>query len=134
MQNSGNQYINFKNSHLIFSLIIVVPVAFLYGLFPAYTLPKIFDFNVDTIDLTNIFRAIMFLYLGISVIWFLGIIKPKFWQTSTIINIVFMASLALGRTLSLVVDGIPSTAFIMGLVVEFALAVFGIIQLKRNFI
>jgi len=134
MQNSGNQYINFKNSHLIISLILVVPIAFVYGLFPAYVLPEIFDFNVDTIDLTNIFRAIMILYLGNSVIWFLGIINFKFWQTSTIMNIVFMASLTLGRTISLIVDGIPSTVFVIGLIVEFALAVFGIIQLKKNFI
>lgn len=127
-----NKYLNFRNLHLLISLIIVVPTAFVYGLFPAFALPKLFDFNVDTIDLTNVFRAIMCLYLGISIIWFLGIIKPKFWQTATVINIVFMASLALGRTISLLVDGLPSTAFVIGLFAEFILALFGIIQFRKN--
>ncbi len=132
MSSISNKYINFKNLHLIISLFIVIPTALIYGLSPASILPIFFDFEVNTVELTNVFRALMGLYLGISTIWLAGILKPEYWQTATIINITFMAGLAFGRIISLAVDGVPSLGFIIGLLAECVLAVYAVIQLRNN--
>jgi len=42
-----------------------------------------------------------------------------------------MAGLALGRIISILLDGIPSNIFLGGLTVEILLAIWGIINLKR---
>jgi hypothetical protein len=94
-------------------------------------LPILFDFNADTTNLANIFRAMMCLYVGMSVIWIMGIIKSKYWITATITNITFMGGLALGRLVSLVIDGIPGMYLLIGCIVESALAVWGLINLKK---
>jgi len=120
-----------KNLHLLISLAIVFPFCFVYGFSPADTLPLYFDFTVETTDLNNVFRAIMGLYIGISTIWVLGMIKPKLWQTATILQVVFMLGLVFGRTMSLVVDGIPSQTLVTALILELGLGIYGLIQLKK---
>lgn len=120
-----------KNLHLIVSIIVIIPIALAYGLYPQKILPLLFDFRVDTINLANIFRAMMGLYLGMSVIWIVGIIKPEFWVTATITNITFMGGLAFGRLVSLILDGVPGIYFLVGFVLESALAVWGLKNLKK---
>ena len=102
-----------------------------YGLYPKNILSKLFDIKINTINLANIFRAMMGLYLGMSAIWIIGIVRPRFWITATITNIVFMASLAVGRLLSLTLDGLPSIYFVVGLLLELLFAFWGIKNLKK---
>lgn len=111
-------------------MIIISPVALVYGINPDHILFKLFDINVASINLASILRAMMGLYLAITSIWIVGILKPKFWAIATLINIIFMGGLALGRLLSLVLDGPPSVYFIIGLTLELTLALWGIINLK----
>jgi Domain of unknown function (DUF4345) len=126
-----NNRVDIKNLHLIISIIFIIPIALVYGLYPKMILLKLFDIKVETINLTNIFRAMMGLYLGISTIWIIGIIKPKFWVAATLTNIVFMGSLSAGRLLSLVLDGFPSIYFLVGLLLESSLAFWGVKNLKK---
>lgn len=112
-------------------MIIVVPAGFIYGISPSKALPFLFDFNVETVDLNNVFRAIMCLYLAIAVIWILGIVKSEYWKTATLVNMVFMLGLAAGRIISLVIDGVPSIPFVFGLVGELTLGSFAFYQLKK---
>ena len=111
-----------KNLHLIISTILIIPIAFAYGIAPGTILPALFDFNVETIDLHNIFRGIMCLYLGMAMISVTGIFKFRYWETATIINIVFMSGLAVGRLVSFIADGIPSIPLLIGFFVEVCLA------------
>jgi hypothetical protein len=120
-----------KNLHLTVSILIVIPIALAYGLYPQRILPLLFDFKVDGINLANIFRTIMGLYLGMSVIWIMGIIKSKLWITATITNIAFMGGLMLGRLISLALDGVPSIYFVIGFVLEAVLAIWGVKNLKK---
>ncbi|SIN64165.1 DUF4345 domain-containing protein [Chitinophaga niabensis] len=113
------------------SVLIIIPVALAYGLCPQKTLPLLFDFNADAINLASIFRAMMGLYLGMSLIWIAGIIKSRFWVTATITNIAFMGGLALGRLVSMAIDGVPGIYFLIGFIVELCLAVWGLINLKK---
>ena len=95
-----------KNIHLIVSIVIVVPTAIIYG--APSTLPKHLDIVVNTIDLSNMLRAIMCLYLGISLVWLFGILINTYWKIATQLTVLFMLSLASGRALSMLLDGLPT--------------------------
>ncbi|WP_088341912.1 DUF4345 domain-containing protein [Robiginitalea sediminis] len=121
-----------KNLHLVLSSVIVIPAALLYGVAPADALPLLFDFQVDSTDLNNVFRAIMGLYLGSAALWILGIFKSGYWKAATLLNIVFMLGLAAGRLLSIALDGIPSPAYAFGWVGELVLGGFALYQLRKH--
>ena len=53
-----------KNLHLIVSLSIVIPTAIIYG--SPSILPEYLNININTVDFSNMLKAIMCLYLGIS--------------------------------------------------------------------
>jgi hypothetical protein len=120
-----------RNLHLIISTILIVSIAFAYGIAPDTILPAIFDFKVETTDLHNIFRAVMCLYLGMVIIWVAGIFKVRYWETATIVNIVFMSGLAIGRLVSFAADGIPSNALLIGFFVEVSLAALSYFNWKK---
>ena len=84
----------FKHLHLIISLAIVIPTAIIYG--SSSILQKFLDIQVHTNDLSNMLKAIMCLYLGISLVWILGIFKPEYWKIATQLNVLFMLTLATG--------------------------------------
>ncbi len=128
---SQNKYLSLKNLHLAVSVVLLVAVALVYGIYPAALLPLLFDFKVTSIDLTNMFRAQMGLYIAMSFLWAISIFKAKLWVTATIANIIFIGGLASGRLLSVVVDGTPSLLLLMGLILEFALAFWGLRNLKK---
>lgn len=60
--------------HLIISVLIVVPVSFLYGFNPSLK----FEISPETIDEHNFFKAVMGLYLGFSILWILGVFENRF--------------------------------------------------------
>ncbi|MGN6291638.1 MAG: DUF4345 domain-containing protein [Chitinophagaceae bacterium] len=122
---------NRKNLHLIISTTLVTVISLAYGLFPNSILPGFFDFNVESTDLKHVFRAMMGLYLGMVVLWVIGILKPLYWRIATISNVFFMIGLALGRVISLMIDGVPSIFFSVGLVLELVLAFWGIRNLNK---
>ena len=120
-----------KNLHLLISVLVVIPIAFTYGLFPSEMLPRLFDFEVQTIDLKNVFRAIMGLYLAFVAFWILGILNQKFWTAATIANLLFMTGLAFGRLISFIIDGLPSLVFVFGTFGELVLGIFSAFNLVK---
>ena len=118
-----------KNAHLIISLLIVVPTAIIYG--TPSLLEEQLDIEVSTIDLSNMLKAIMGLYLGVAAVWALGIWKNEYWKIATQLNILFMLTLASGRILSMATDGMPTGGYIFGLIAELFLGLFSVYQLKR---
>ncbi|WP_064967580.1 DUF4345 domain-containing protein [Tenacibaculum ovolyticum] len=119
----------FKNLHLLVSLLIVIPIGIIYG--SPSILQKQLDIQVNTIDLSNMLKANMCLYLGISLVWIFGIWKTQYWKRATELNILFMLTLATGRALSMIIDGLPTGGYIFGIIAEFVLGVFSIYQLKK---
>lgn len=117
-----------KNLHLIISALIVIPIGCIYGFQPNL----LFDVTLNSIDEATIFKAIMGLYLGFSSLWIIGILKPSFWKTATISNMIFMLGLAFGRIISIVLDGMPSTIFVFGTMGELVLGLYALYQLKVN--
>ena len=115
-----------SNLHLLLSSLIVIPAAFIYGFFTKF----FFNVEMNSINEPTIFKALMGLYLAFASFWLLGIFKTEYWKVATISNILFMAGLGFGRIISLIIDGIPSLIFSVGIIGELVLAVFSVVNLK----
>lgn len=120
-----------KNIQLGASASIVIIVGLIYGLYPSKILPLVFGFEVEDLELKNIFRAIMGLYLGLGTYWIIGIVKPHHWRAATLTNVIFMGGLAFGRIISTIFDGI-SIQYTIGLILELIFMVWGINSLKKK--
>lgn len=112
--------------HLIISVLIVVPVSFVYGFNP----DSQFDIHLNTVDEQNQFKAIMGLYLGFSFLWIMGVLKAKWLKIALVINMIFMLGLGFGRLLSWYVDGTPTLGYQLGAFAELLLGFYGIWALK----
>ena len=108
--------------HLIISVIIVLPVAIIYG----FDLGDLIELHPKTTDELNFFKAIMSLYVGFAVLWVIGTLNPRYLRAALLSNTVFMLSLALGRVFSILTDGFPSSAYIFGTLGEFILGFYGL--------
>jgi hypothetical protein len=94
--------------------------------------PEVHDFTVEGTDQTHIFRALMGLYLGMVIFCIIAAVTPE-WQRVAVIWAVFFAySLALGRILSLIVDGMPSPILLFYLAVELIVGTLGLLVLNRE--
>ena len=127
-----NTVFKVKNLHLGLSSFIVIIAGLIYGTSPSIILPLFLDFKVESVDLNNVFRALMGLYLGLSVFWIIGIYKPEHWRNATLTSTIFMGGLAFGRIISILFDGIPSLAFSIGTLLEILFMIWGIRNLKTE--
>ncbi len=108
--------------HLIISVIIVAPVAIIYGFFQDLE----FELFPKTIDEYSFYKAIMGLYLAFSIIWILGFFKSSYLKIALISNIAFMLGLGFGRLISLFTDGVPTSGYLFGTFAELFLGFYGI--------
>lgn len=117
---------------LLFMAVLIVPIALSYGIDPAAVLPKFLNIEVEGTDQTQIFRALMCLYLGASMFWAIAAFKPEWRRVAVIWAVIFALSLAVGRVISIVVDGPPSRLLDLYLVVEVLAGFWGIALLIRE--
>ena len=82
----------------------LVPIALSYGIAPATVLPKLLDISVEGVDQMQIFRALMCLYSRLG-FWVIAAFTPAWQRVAVIWAVLFCFSLAIGRTISLAVDG-----------------------------
>ncbi|MEM9987333.1 MAG: DUF4345 domain-containing protein [Bacteroidota bacterium] len=120
-----------KHLHLAISTLVIVGVGFIYGANPTQLLPLFFDFEVNNLELKNIFRAMMGLYVGFAAYWVMGMLKPQHWRNATLSNVIFMGGLAFGRLISTAIDGV-SVQYTLGLVLELVFMAWGIYNLRRD--
>ncbi len=111
------------------SSLIVIGAGFLYGANPSVLFPIVFGFDVEHLDLKNILRAIMGLYVAFGSYWMFGVFKSKHTYFALISNVLFMAGLAFGRLVSTFIDGV-SAPFIVGLLLECIFLCWGWYNLK----
>jgi hypothetical protein len=117
---------------LLVAGVFLIPVALSYGVDPAATLPMTMNVTVEGADETHIFRALMGLYLGMVAFCIIAAFTPA-WQHVAVIWAVFFAySLAIGRIISLMIDGIPSPMLLFYLAVELVVGTGGLILLTRE--
>lgn len=111
---------------LLVSSIGLLPIALAYGLYPKFTVKKLYGIEVRSTNLVNIFRAIMGLYLAFIIYWMLA-----FWgfvDTKAALGALttFMLGLAFGRTVSWCVDGKANLLLVIYLVLEVFLGCTGL--------
>ena len=85
----------------------LTPIALSYGAVPQASLPWLYGINAEDVPNRHVFRAIMGLYLALICFWAAGALRsplrpPALWSL-----FVFTFGLALGRLLSLILDGWP---------------------------
>jgi hypothetical protein len=123
---------NIRQIFLLVTAIGLTPIALSYGLVPQKSLSYLFDVPVSNINGSHIFRAVMGLYLALLSFWIVGAFRVQLRQAALYSLVVFMLGLALGRVLSLVVDGMPSLLLIGYLGLELILGILGLILLKKS--
>jgi len=94
-----------SRAYLLFCAVLLVPIALSYGIAPAEVLPRFLNVNVEGNDQTQIFRALMCLYLAASGFWAVAAFKPDWQRAAVVWAVLFSLSLAIGRIISLLVDG-----------------------------
>ncbi|WP_296319807.1 DUF4345 domain-containing protein [Winogradskyella sp.] len=104
------------------SMPIVLGAGLCYGFFADAFL----EISPNTVDEHNFNKAIMGLYLGAVILWCIGLFKPSYFKLALMSHIFFMLPMALGRLLSMVLDGVPSNLYLYGTIGEFVLGVYGI--------
>ena len=118
--------------YLLISAAGLVPIALSYGLDPAHYLPWLLQIHPRGVNLIHLLRSLMGLYLGLVCLWLAGAWRGgALLRTALISEIVFMAGLAAGRLLSLLLDGWPSPVLILYAFAEILLAVWGVICLRK---
>lgn len=126
----SNQIIRHRNLHLGITSITIGLVGLTYGICPSKVLPLLFTFKVESVDLNHVFRAVMGLYVGFATYWIIGIFKLEHWRNATLSSVIFMGGLAFGRIVSIIIDGVPSVAFLVGTIIEILFMLWGINNLK----
>ena len=111
----------------------VLAVSLSYGLYPEITLKYLYDIEVNSANLANIFRAIMGLYIALSIFWVAGAFKKSVRLAALWSMTIFMTGIALGRILSIIIDGFPYPIFLFYTVIEIFSALMGYFLIKyRN--
>lgn len=123
---------NLQKVLLLFCAIGLIPIALSYGLVPEKTLTPLFGISVDNMNLTHIMRAVMGLYFGQIVFWFMGAFNPKLRRPALFVLTIFMLGLAFGRIISILLDGIPHWLLIVFLVLELTFGLTGLFILKKE--
>ncbi|NND06583.1 MAG: DUF4345 domain-containing protein [Saprospiraceae bacterium] len=111
---------------LIIAAIGLIPIALGYGFMPEKTLTPLYGFSVDDVNLKHIMRAVMGLYFGQIIIWFLGVSKTNLRKPAMYCLVVFMLGLAGGRLLSLIIDGVSHWLLLVYLALELLIGLIGL--------
>ena len=106
----------------------IFPVALTYGLFQN----MFFGVDVNSIEMANIFRATMGLYMAMGTFWFVAAFNNKYTLSALHSLIVFMSGLAVARFVSMFVDGTPNIVLVGYTVIEAAIAFSGYTVLKGS--
>ena len=114
--------------HLVISVVVVIPVAIVYG----FDLESSLNMTPETTDDFNFLKAVMGIYLGFSILWILGIFKNNYLKMALVSNVIFMIGLGFGRLASMIFDGLPSIGFLAGTVGELRLGWYGVWVLSRK--
>ncbi len=123
---------NVKQIFLVVAALGLIPIALSYGLAPELSLEYLFQISIADTNSLHIFRGIMGLYLAFAIFWAVGAVKLQLTRAAIYSLVVFMLGLALGRTLSLVLDGQPNVLLIAYLLLELGLGIIGILLLREK--
>ena len=108
---------------LILTAIGVALVSRGYGVNPKLLMPLLYGIDIESVNQINMYRAIMGLYLAISLYWIIGALNENVKLSALWSMFVFMTGIGSGRLTSVYLDGTPSTIFMFFLFIEIISAV-----------
>ena len=111
----------------------LIPLGITYGVHPSFNLLPISfldEVEINSIDHANIFSGIMGLYITMAIFWILGAFNksltiPALWSL-----VIFMTGIGVGRAISMITDGMPSTPYLLFLLLEVIFALIGLMFIK----
>ena len=112
---------------LLFIAAGVFPVSLLYGANPISSMPFFYGIEIININMLNILRGIMGLYIALCIFWCIGALYNSLKLSALWSCAIFMLGIGFGRILSISVDGMPSYVFVFYLIFEM---IAGLIALK----
>lgn len=121
---------NSQGLFLLAASVGLTPIALSYGLMPHYSLSFLFGIDAQAVNVAHIFRAIMGLYLALALFWVVGALNQQITLPALYSLVVFMLGLALGRSLSIVVDGMPHWLLVVYLVLEVGFGLVGVYMIR----
>ena len=124
--------IRYQKSFLIVVAAILIPIALSYGLAPEISLSFLFGIEEININLKNMLRSVMGLYLAMATFWVVGAFNQSFRRAALLSLIVFMLGVAGGRIISIVFDGIPHWLLIMYTISELVIAAIGLALVRET--
>ncbi|NOQ15534.1 MAG: DUF4345 domain-containing protein [Methyloprofundus sp.] len=110
-----------KKYFLLFAFSAVVIIALLYGVSPQWFMQDILSLNEPNIDIAHILRAVMGLYLSLSLFWLYAAFNEAYRNVAVLTCLLFAGGLVTGRLISLIFDGLPSGILILYVAMEFIL-------------
>ena len=110
-----------KQLFLVFSFLAVATIALLYGISPTWFARTFLNVPQLSVDFSHIFRALMTLYMGLGFFWLYAAFNDKYRNTAVLTTVIFAGGLVIGRLLSLLVDGKPSTILLFYTALELGL-------------
>ena len=116
---------------LLIAAVGLTPIALAYGLMPELTVPMLYGIEIDSVNTSHVFRAVMGLYLAMVVFWLIGVKRETLRRPALFSVLVFMAGLAVGRVVSLLLDGMPNGIFILYLLLEIGFALVAIALIRK---
>lgn len=118
--------------YLHFSAAGLFLIALSYGVSPARVFPVFLEISVSGVDQIHMYRSIMGLYIGMSAFWVLGANRARFTRAALLSEVVLMFGLAVGRLISLVIDGLPTPLLVIFGVLEVVMGTWGVLILGRR--
>lgn len=111
-------HLQVKQYFLLGSSGTIFAVGALYGISPDW-FARVF-LGVADLDhnLAHILRGFMCLYFGFGLFWLLAAFSDAYRNAALLTTVLFPAGLVVGRIISLVLDGLPSTLLLIFLLFE----------------
>ena len=110
-----------KQLFLVLSFLAVWIIALLYGISPTLFAQTFLKVPQLPVDFAHILRAVMTLYMALGLFWLFAAFNQKYRNSAVLTTVIFAGGLVIGRILSLLVDGRPSTILLFYTALELAL-------------
>ncbi|GAM58088.1 hypothetical protein JCM19231_587 [Vibrio ishigakensis] len=117
-----------QNLFLLMAAIGIFPVALSYGFLPSF----LFGVEMNSVEVVNIFRAIMGLYTAMGIFWLMAAFDSKLTQAGLYSLVAFMSGLSVARIVSINLDGMPNAILLGYTAIELALASVAYLFIKQE--
>jgi len=110
--------VRIKQLFLLLAASTIFVVGSLYGVSPQWFARTFLGVSQLDLNFAHILRAMMCLYLAFALFWLFAAFSDKYRNAAVLTTILFPAGLVIGRILSVLVDGQPSSLLLAYLFAE----------------